>query len=92
MSALLNAVRRAYGVEAHVEAFDEYALGSGTEAAAMACVRLRVGAELGAGVAFAADTTSAALQAVLTALPPSARLRPLRASSDAPAASAQKLG
>jgi 2-isopropylmalate synthase len=92
VSALLNAVRRTYAVEAHVEAFDEYALGSGTEAAAMACVRLRVGSELGAGVAFAADTTSAALQAVLTALPPSALRRPLRATSDAPSASAQKVG
>lgn len=81
VSALLNAVWRAHGVEAHVEAFDEYALGSGTEAAAMACVRVRVGTEIGVGVAFAADTTSAALQAVLTALPANARKPQLAATS-----------
>jgi hypothetical protein len=51
-----------------VEAFDEFALGSGTEASAMACVRIRVDEDAHIGVAFGNDTTSAALQAVLSAL------------------------
>jgi 2-isopropylmalate synthase len=51
-----------------VEAFDEFALAAGTEASAMACVRIRSGEDVHIGVAFAEDTTTAALQAVLTAL------------------------
>jgi hypothetical protein len=59
---------RLRGVTGAVEAFDEFALGGGTEASAMACVRIRNGEDVQIGVAFAEDTTSAALQAVLTAL------------------------
>jgi 2-isopropylmalate synthase len=91
VSALLDAIRRAYGVEADVEAFDEYALESGTQASAMACVRLRAGTEVGVGVAFAADTTSAALQAVLTALPADARRAQRGVSDRAPAQRATEL-
>jgi len=68
VEALAAAVRSRFGVQAVVEAFDEYALGSGTAASAMACVRVRIGEETGVGVALAEDTTSAALQAVLTAM------------------------
>jgi 2-isopropylmalate synthase len=68
VEALMDALQRTRGVIAVVESFDEYALGSGTEASAMACVRVRVGEETGVGVALAEDTTSATLQAVLSAV------------------------
>jgi 2-isopropylmalate synthase len=68
VEALMQGMRSARGVTGTVEAFDEFALGSGTGASAMACVRLALGGESSIGVAFAEDTTSAALQAVLTAL------------------------
>jgi 2-isopropylmalate synthase len=68
VEALVDAVAQACGVTGVVEAFDEFALGEGTEASAIACVRLRVGEQISVGVALAGDTTSAALQAVLTAL------------------------
>jgi 2-isopropylmalate synthase len=69
VEALLEALASRCAVRGTIEAFDEFALESGTDARAMACVKLRVGAELGVGVAFAKDTTSATLQAVLNALP-----------------------
>ena len=69
VEALLDALANHCGIRGAIEAFDEFALESGTDAQAVACVKLRVGDEQGAGVAFAKDTTSAALQAVLNALP-----------------------
>lgn len=68
VEALMDAMKRMHGVSGSIEAFDEYALGSGTEANAMACVRLRVGEEVTVGVALAEDTTMATLQAVLSAM------------------------
>lgn len=68
VEALMDALQRTRGVIAVVESFDEYALGSGTEASAMACVRVRIGEETGVGVALGEDTTSATLQAVLSAV------------------------
>jgi 2-isopropylmalate synthase len=64
----MDGILRMRGVTGAVEAFDEFALGGGTEASAMACVRIRKGDDVQIGVAFAEDTASAALQAVLTAL------------------------
>jgi 2-isopropylmalate synthase len=69
VEALLTALADRHGVRGVIEAFDEFALESGTEAQAMACVKLRVGEESRVGAAFAKDTTSAALQAVLNAMP-----------------------
>jgi 2-isopropylmalate synthase len=69
VEALLDALAKEYGIRGAVEAFDEFALERGTVAEAMACVKLRARDGLGVGVAFAKDTTSAALQAVLNALP-----------------------
>jgi 2-isopropylmalate synthase len=76
VAALLAALAEAHGIRAVIETFDEFALESGTGAEAMACVKLRVGDEVGVGVAFAKDTTSGALQAVLNAIrsPRSARV------------------
>jgi len=91
VEALLEAIAGRYGIRGVIEAFDEVALESGTLAPAMACVKLRAEDEVRVGVAFAKDTTSAALQAVLNALPldfPSgsrlATERPARALSDRP--------
>jgi len=64
----MDALQRTRGVSAVVESFDEYALGSGTAASAMACVRVRIGEQTTVGVALAEDTTSATLQAVLSAV------------------------
>ena len=69
VEALLAGLAGRYGMRAAIEAFDEFALESGTDARAMACVKVRSDGELRVGVAFAKDTTSATLQAVLNALP-----------------------
>jgi hypothetical protein len=69
VEALLDALARTCQVIGTVECFDEFALESGTDARAMACVKLRAGDQVGVGVSFARDTTSATLQAVLNALP-----------------------
>jgi 2-isopropylmalate synthase len=67
VEALMDALRRVHGVNGSVEAFDEYALGSGTTANAMACIKLRIGTQISVGVALAEDTSTATLQAVLSA-------------------------
>jgi len=68
IEALVDALQRQRGATVKVEAFDEHALGEGTEAEAMACVRIRFGETVATAVALAEDTTSASLQAVLTAV------------------------
>lgn len=68
VEALMDAVKRVHGVSGQIEAFDEYALGTGTGASAMACIKFRVGEEVTVGVALAEDTTTATLQAVLSAV------------------------
>ncbi|GAA5126338.1 2-isopropylmalate synthase [Alloalcanivorax gelatiniphagus] len=67
MGALVDALNRRHGWQIRVEAFDEYSLGDNTEANAMACVRVQVGEQVQSAVALAADTTAAALQAILSA-------------------------
>jgi 2-isopropylmalate synthase len=86
VEALLDALAERHGIRGVIEAFDEFALESGTGAQAMACVKLRAGDEVGVGVAFAKDTTSGALQAVLNALgwPRSARATSSSLTSPAP--------
>ncbi len=68
VEALVNALGRQRGVAVKVEQFDEHALTPGTEAEALACVRVRVGETVAAAAAFGEDTAGAALQAVLTAV------------------------
>jgi 2-isopropylmalate synthase len=68
VEALIDAWERARKLAFTVEAFDEMALGAGTAASAMACVRVRAGSDVRVGVAFAPDTTAATLQAVSTAI------------------------
>jgi 2-isopropylmalate synthase len=71
LTALVDGLAKHFGVSVDVEAFDEMALGAGTEARAMACVKLRVRQDkrdtVSVGVALAEDTTSAVLKAVLSA-------------------------
>ena len=68
VDAFMQGITQSYEISAVVEAFDEFALGQGAAASAMACVRVGVGSVAVIGVAFAEDTTGAALQAVLNAL------------------------
>lgn len=68
VEALVNALARQRGVAMAVEQFDEHALTPGTEAQALASVRVRVGETVGVAAAFGEDTAAAALQAVLTAV------------------------
>jgi 2-isopropylmalate synthase len=68
VDAFMQGMTNTHGFTATVEAFDEFALGHGAAASAMACVRLGVAGSAVIGVAFAEDTTGAALQAVLNAL------------------------
>ncbi len=67
VSALADAIKQQTGVTVSVTAFDQFSLDEGTEASAMACVRLESGATESIGVARAKDTTAAAIQAVLNA-------------------------
>jgi len=67
VAALVDALSRQRGVTVSIEAFDEHALGEGTGAQAVACVRLRLGESTAGAVAFGEDTAAAALQSVLTA-------------------------
>jgi 2-isopropylmalate synthase len=68
VEAVVDALARQCGVAVEVEAFDEHALSEGTEANAMACVRVRVGSIRGSAAALGEDTAAAALQAVLSAV------------------------
>lgn len=67
VEAVADALFRQYGVRVNVEQFDEHALSHGTNANAMATVRVQVGEVWGTGVALAEDAAGAALQAVLAA-------------------------
>jgi 2-isopropylmalate synthase len=67
VGALVDALNRRHGWQLRVECFDESSLGDNTEANAMACVRVQVGERVQSAVALAADTTAAALQAILCA-------------------------
>jgi 2-isopropylmalate synthase len=72
VAALADALATSLGVSITVGAFDEMALDAGTDARAMACLRAAVTCVNGAvehsvGVAFAEDTSSAVLKALLAA-------------------------
>ena len=71
VEAVVEALAKRSGVRLQIETFDELALGGGADASALACVRMNAGnsteGQVGIGVAFAKDTTGAALQAVLSA-------------------------
>ncbi len=68
VGAVIAALQQQTGLVLEVEGFDEFSLGDGTGARAMACVRVRAGDDSGEAVALAEDTTAAALQAVMSAV------------------------
>lgn len=67
VEAVAAAVQQRYGIELAVEAYDEFALGEGTSANALACIRIVVDGQAFSTAALAEDTTSATLQALLSA-------------------------
>lgn len=68
VEAVSAALEVACGVSIAVEAYDEFALGEGTTANALACIRLTVDGEHCSAAALAEDTTSATLQALFSAV------------------------
>lgn len=67
VDALIDALARRMGAQIDVDCFDECAIGHGTDARAMACIRLNVNGNRHSAAALAQDTTTAVLQAVLGA-------------------------
>ncbi|MBO6849745.1 MAG: 2-isopropylmalate synthase [Marinobacter sp.] len=68
VEAVSAALETACGVRIAVEAYDEFALGEGTNANALACIRLTVDGVHCSAAALAEDTTSATLQALFSAV------------------------
>lgn len=68
LEALAQALETRYGIRLSIEAYDEFALGEGTSANAMACMRVLIDGEFFSAAALAEDTTSANLQALLSAV------------------------
>ncbi|PSF04926.1 2-isopropylmalate synthase [Marinobacter fuscus] len=68
VEAVSDALAQRYGVSVSVEAYDEFALGEGTNANALACIRLMANGQHCSAAALAEDTTSATLQALLSAV------------------------
>ncbi len=68
VEAVSDALSRQFGVSVAVEAYDEFALGEGTNANALACIRLTANGEHCSAAALAEDTTSATLQALFSAV------------------------
>jgi len=66
VAALVQALESRHGPHLAVEAYNEFALGEGTDASAMACIRVQINGEPYSAAALAADTTSATLQALLS--------------------------
>ena len=68
VEAVVAALETRYGIGLAVEAYDEFALGEGTNANALACIRIVVDGQVQSSAALAEDTTSATLQALLSAV------------------------
>lgn len=68
VEALAAALEKRFSIKLAVEAYDEFALGEGTDANALACIRLLVDGEVCSAAALAEDTTSGTLQALLSAV------------------------
>lgn len=67
VEALCDGLAKQFDCQIEVTHFDEYALSQGTSAKAQACVGIDLNGQHQCAVAIAADTSAAALQAVLTA-------------------------
>ena len=68
VEAVSDALKAQFGVAIAVEAYDEFALGEGTNANALACIRLTANGQHCSAAALAEDTTSATLQALFSAV------------------------
>ena len=68
VEALAEALQNRYQVTLKVDAYDEFALGEGTTANALACIQVEVNDRLMNAAALAEDTTTATLQALLSAV------------------------
>lgn len=68
VEAVSDALKTQFGVAIAVEAYDEFALGEGTNANALACIRLTANGQHCSAAALAEDTTSATLQALFSAV------------------------
>lgn len=68
VEALADALQARYQITLSVESYDEFALGEGTTANALACVQVMVDGTLHTAAAMAEDTTTAILQALLSAV------------------------
>ena len=68
VEAVVDALQRRHDISVAVEAYDEFALGEGTSANALACIRIQVNGEVYSAAALAEDTTSATLQALLSSV------------------------
>ncbi|MBU2955502.1 2-isopropylmalate synthase [Marinobacter sp. F3R08] len=68
VEAVSEALERRFGLSVAVEAYDEFALGEGTNANALACIRLTANGQHCSAAALAEDTTSATLQALFSAV------------------------
>lgn len=68
VEAVSAALEKRFGFAIAVEAYDEFALGEGTRANALACIRLTAGDKHCSAAALAEDTTSATLQALFSAV------------------------
>lgn len=68
VEAVSAALEQRFDFKIAVEAYDEFALGEGTRANALACIRLTAGGKHCSAAALAEDTTSATLQALFSAV------------------------
>lgn len=68
VEAVSDGLTKRFGVTVAVEAYDEFALGEGTNANALACIRLTANGQHCSAAALAEDTTSATLQALFSAV------------------------
>ena len=68
VEALAEAITREYGWRMSVDAYDEFALSEGTQAKALACIKVTIEQRLVTAAALAEDTSTATLQALLSAV------------------------
>ena len=68
VEAVSAALEKLFDISIAVEAYDEFALSEGTNANALACIRVTVNREHCSAAALAEDTTSATLQALFSAV------------------------
>ena len=68
VEALAEAITREYGWQLRVDAYDEFALSEGTQAKALACIKVTIEQRLVTAAALAEDTSTATLQALLSAV------------------------